>query len=104
MKAKNTKGYPPEEAANKGKIPEMSAFINQCEKLPRLCPLARTRFGKTSLRKTRLRRLAKKEKMRWNLLAARPGNFGAVPKGILSPLRPDMQRYPQSQSRAVSCG
>ena len=29
MREKNTKGYPPEDAARSGKIPEMSAFMNQ---------------------------------------------------------------------------
>ena len=29
MKEKKTKGYPPEDVARSGKIPEMSAFMNQ---------------------------------------------------------------------------
>ena len=37
-------------AARTGKVPETIAFIIQWVKLPRLCPLARTRVGKTSLR------------------------------------------------------
>ena len=45
---KNTKGYAPDDAAMSGKVPEINAFMNQCEKLPRLWPLARTLLGKTS--------------------------------------------------------
>ena len=33
---KKTNGYAPEEAAISGNIPEMRAFMNQCEKLPKL--------------------------------------------------------------------
>ena len=54
ISAKKTNGAPPERAASMGKIHEMSAAITQCVKLPRLCPLARTRFGKTSLRYTQI--------------------------------------------------
>ena len=38
----------------RGNIPEMSAFMNQCAKLPKLCPLALTRLGKTSLMNTQI--------------------------------------------------
>ena len=38
----------PELAAIPGNFQEISPFINQCEKLPRLWPLARTALGKTS--------------------------------------------------------
>src|SRR5258708_1471828 len=54
MREKKTNGYPPEEAARSGKIPEISAFINQCEKLPKLWPLALTRLGNTSLMNTQM--------------------------------------------------
>jgi len=54
MTEKKTKGYPPEDAARSGNIPEMSAFMNQWEKLPKLWPLALTRLGKTSLMKTQM--------------------------------------------------
>jgi hypothetical protein len=36
MMEKNTNGYAPDDTAIKGKMAEMSAFMNQCEKLPRL--------------------------------------------------------------------
>ena len=32
----------------------MMAFMTQCVKLPRLCPRARTRVGKTSLKYTQI--------------------------------------------------
>jgi hypothetical protein len=35
-----------------GKTPDIRAFMNQCEELPRLWPFARTRWGKTSLMNT----------------------------------------------------
>src|SRR5258708_17490286 len=54
LREKKTNGYPPEEAARSGKIPEISAFINQCEKLPKLWPLALTRLGNTSLMNTQM--------------------------------------------------
>ena len=40
---------PAEYFASIGNVPEMMAFMIQCEELPRLWPLARTRVGKTSL-------------------------------------------------------
>src|SRR5882724_3303924 len=49
MAAKNTKGMGFDFAASTGKIPEINAFMIQCVELPRLCPLARTRLGNTSL-------------------------------------------------------
>src|SRR5579862_1449422 len=45
---KNTNGYPPDFAATAGNPREIIPAISQCEKLPRLCPAARTRFGNTS--------------------------------------------------------
>ena len=37
-----------------GKVQEMAAAMNQCVKLPRACPRARTRLGKISLMKTQI--------------------------------------------------
>src|SRR5271163_759217 len=51
---KNTNGYPPDFAASNGNVNEITAFMIQCEKLPRLCPLSRTRFGNTSLMNTQM--------------------------------------------------
>jgi hypothetical protein len=44
----------PEDTARKGKIPEISGFINQCEKLPKLWPSALTRLENTSLINTQM--------------------------------------------------
>src|SRR2546421_12530241 len=48
MAPKKTNGYAPEDRASSGNVSEIIAFRSQCEELPRLCPLARTRFEKTS--------------------------------------------------------
>src|ERR1039458_9991732 len=48
--AKNANGAAPDLAASEGNVPDIAAAITQCVKLPRLCPLARTRLGNTSLR------------------------------------------------------
>jgi hypothetical protein len=54
MSAKKTNGYPPERAAIIGKQREITPFMNQWEKLPRLWPFARTLLGKTSLMYTQM--------------------------------------------------
>src|SRR3989442_7598543 len=54
MTAKTTNGAAPDLAAIVENTPEIKAFMNQCVKLPRLCPFARTRFGKTSLKYTQI--------------------------------------------------
>jgi hypothetical protein len=45
---KNTKGYPPDLTAINANTDEIIPFMSQREKLPRLWPLAHTRFGNTS--------------------------------------------------------
>src|ERR1700729_3181533 len=50
MAEKNMNGMDLDHAASVGNANEIAAFISQCDKLPRLCPLARTRLGNTSLR------------------------------------------------------
>ena len=54
MPAKKANGIGFDQAASAGKVPEIRAFITQCVKLPKLCPFARTRLGKTSLRYTQM--------------------------------------------------
>src|ERR1700674_3736140 len=49
MAEKNMNGMDLDHAASVGNANEIAAFISQCDKLPRLCPLARTRLGNTSL-------------------------------------------------------
>src|SRR5579872_4103728 len=54
MAAKNTNGAGLEYSATIGNPHEISAAITQCVELPRLCPLARTDVGNTSLRYTQI--------------------------------------------------
>src|ERR1700733_542312 len=49
MAEKNMNGMDLDHAASVGNANEIAAFISQCDRLPRLCPLARTRLGNTSL-------------------------------------------------------
>src|ERR1035441_9626481 len=52
--AKRTNGAGRERGATVGKVKAMMAFMIQWVKLPRLWPLARTRLGNISLRKTQM--------------------------------------------------
>src|SRR5580704_12714363 len=54
MAEKKTNGAAFEDAATIGNPHEISAFMIQCVELPRLCPLARTAVGKTSLMYTQI--------------------------------------------------
>jgi hypothetical protein len=47
--AKKAKGTQMNDAVNWGNTTDRAALITQCVELPRLCPLERTEFGKTSL-------------------------------------------------------